>query len=117
MLAVLLSVAAVHRVSGRSGGAPLEACIALTPQHSGNPQVTPSPHIVDLSNFNITEDEDGNMTIYYTPDTLYASKFGDILNSLCVTLVILCSQSGSNWSGNVFRCVPGISVTRQNICR
>jgi len=118
VLAVLLSVAAVHRVSGRSGGAPLDACITLTPQHNGNlPQVTPSPHIVDLSDFNITEDEDGNMTIYYTPDTLYASKFGDVLNASYVTLVFFCSHSGSNWSGNVFRCVPGISVTRQNICR
>ncbi|XP_065899957.1 putative defense protein [Dysidea avara] len=73
VLAILLSVAAVHRVSSRSGGAPLDACVTLTPQHGGNlPQMTPSPHVVDLSDFNITEDEDGNLTIYYTPDTMYA---------------------------------------------
>ena len=106
-------MAAVHRVSSRSGGAPLDACVTLTPQHGGNlPQMTPSPHVVDLSDFNITEDEDGNLTIYYTPDTMYASKFGCILNTSCIAMAFLFSHSCSNWGRNVFRCVPRIPVTR-----
>jgi len=107
VLVVLLSVAAVHSVNGLSSGAPRDACVALTPQHNGNqPQITPSPHIVDLSDFNITEDEDGNITIYYTPDTMYASKFCHVLMlhplhwlSCVVTLV----ATGEGMFSDVFR--------------
>ena len=68
-------VAAVHTVSGRSGGAPSTACVTLMPQHSGNvAQVTPSPHIVNLSSFDSMFNATSNTTtLYYTPDTLYSS--------------------------------------------
>ena len=74
MSAIVLVVTA-HTVSGRSGGAPNQACITLAPQHSGNaPQVTASPHIVNLSNFDAMFNETLNTTfLYYTPDTLYSS--------------------------------------------
>ena len=75
LLATVL-VAAVHIASGRSNGAPLQACDTLTPQHNGNPpQATPSPHVVDLSDFNVTMDDGtGEMMIYYYPDTMYESE-------------------------------------------
>ena len=75
LLSAVVFVAAVHTVSGRSGGAPGSACVSLTPQHSDNlPQVTPSPHIVNLSNFDSMFNATSNTTtLYYTPDTLYTS--------------------------------------------
>jgi len=106
VLVVLLSVAAVHGVNGFSSGAPIDLCVTLTPQHRTSPQMAPSPHIVDLSDFNITEDEDGHMTIYYTPDTTYASKFCHVLMlhplhwlSCVVTLV----ATGVGMFSDIFR--------------
>ena len=73
-MSAVVFVAAVHTVSGRSGGAPASACASLTPQHTGNAQVTPSPHIVNLSNFDSMFNATSNTTtLYYTPDTLYSS--------------------------------------------
>ena len=76
LLVTVLSVAAVHIVNGLRGGAPSQACNTLTPQHNNNAaQTTPSPHVVDLSDFNVTEDDDtGEVTIYYYPDTMYESE-------------------------------------------
>ena len=75
LLSTIVFVAAVHSVSGLSGGAPLQACATLTPQHGGNlPQVTASPHIVNLSDFDSMFNETLNaMILYYIPDTLYSS--------------------------------------------
>ena len=75
LLSAIVLVAAVHTVSGLSGGAPLQACGTLTPQHGGNvPQVTTSPHIVNLSDFDSMFNETLNATLlYYIPDTLYSS--------------------------------------------
>ena len=72
---LVVAVVAVHTVSGLSSGAPLQACITLTPQHGGNvAQVTPSPHIIDLSNFGSMFNESMNATsLYYIPNTLYSS--------------------------------------------
>ena len=74
MSAVVL-VATVHTVNGRSSGAPLQACLTLMPQHgSASSQATPSPHIVNLSNFDSTFNETLNTTLfYYFPDTMYSS--------------------------------------------
>ena len=87
MLLLLLAmlVAAVHMVSGLSTGAPPPACGTLTPQHGSNAaQTTPSPHIVDLSDFNVTVDDDTmEATIYYFPDAMYASE------SYCMKMVPL----------------------------
>ena len=82
LLVTVLSVAAVHIVSGRSGGAPLPVCSTLTPQHGNNvAQNTPSPHVVDLTDFNFTMDEDtDDVTFYYLPDTMYTSESCDIFN-------------------------------------
>ena len=76
LASLILLAIAIHTVSGRSGGAPLQACVSLTPQHSGNAaQTSQSPHVVDLSDFNVTVDDDtGDVTIYYEPDTMYASE-------------------------------------------
>ena len=76
LLLVTVLVAAVHIANGVSTGAPSQACGTLTPQHSTNqPQTTPSPHIVDLSDFNVTmNDVTGGQMIYYYPDTMYQSE-------------------------------------------
>ena len=77
LLAVIVLVAAVHIVSGVPTGAPRAACMPLAPQHGSNaPQATPSPHIVDLSAFNVTFDEDTDeiVSIYYDPDVVYSSE-------------------------------------------
>lgn len=75
LLSTIVFVAVVHTVKGLSGGAPLQACGTLTPQHGGNvPQITPSPHIVNLSDFDSMFNETLNGTLlYYIPDTLYSS--------------------------------------------
>ena len=75
MLSAIVLVAAVHTVNGLPSGAPISSCAPLMPQHFGNaPQITPSPHVVDLSNFDSVYNETSNTTtLYYTPDTLYCS--------------------------------------------
>lgn len=72
-MSVVVLVAVLHAVNARSGGAPIQACVTLMPQHSGNPsQTTPSPHIVNLSGFDSMFNETLNTNFYYyTPDTLY----------------------------------------------
>ena len=56
-------VAAVHTVNGLSSGAPISACGSLMSQNLGNaPQITPSPHIVNLSNFDSMFNAISNMT-------------------------------------------------------
>ena len=77
-MSVIVLVAALHSVNARSGGAPLQACDNLMPQHSGNPsQTTPSPHIVNLTGFDSMFNETLNTTFYYyTPDTLYPGMAG-----------------------------------------
>jgi len=63
-------------VNGRSAGAPGGACINLTPDHGVAAQNTPSPHIVDLSEF-YNDSMANNMTnnsFYYYPETMYSSK-------------------------------------------
>ena len=81
---VVLVVVAVHTVSGLPGGAPLGACVPLSPSHGANvAQPPPSPHIVDLSNFDSMFNESSNTTTYYyTPTTMYSSM-------LPVTLVLM----------------------------
>ena len=76
LVTVAVLVAAVHIVSGFPGGAPLGACVSLTPSHGGNaPQNGLSPHIVNLSSFDAMFNESMNTTtLYYIPDTTYSSK-------------------------------------------
>ena len=75
LIIVVVLVAAVHIVSGFPNGAPLGACVSLTPSHGGNPQNEPSPHIVNLSSFDGMFNESMNTTtLYYIPDTTYSSK-------------------------------------------
>lgn len=85
-------------VSGLPGGAPLGACVTLMPQHNSiAPQQTPSPHVVDLSDFNVTQDDDGETVVYYMPDTLYDGRLSVIVGALYITLALLVSHSSSNW--------------------
>ena len=75
VVSLVVVVVAVHTVSGFSRGAPLQACVTLTPQH-GAAQNTPSPHIVDLSDFDSMFNESLNTTtLYYTPNTMYSSMY------------------------------------------
>lgn len=106
LLAVTVLVAAVHIVSSFPGGAPLEACVSLTPQHRSNsPQTTPSPHIVDLSDFNVTFDEDTGeiVSIYYNPDVMYTSELNCVENNsiTALTVSVIFSHSAGDRRGNV----------------
>ena len=106
LLAVTVLVAAVHIVSSLPGGAPRAACMSLAPQHGSNaPQPTLSPHIVDLSDFNVTFDEDTGeiVSIYYNPNAMYASELNCVENNsiTALTVSIIFSHSAGDRRGNV----------------
>ena len=87
LLAIVLLVAAVHNVNSLSSGAPLMACNTLTPQHNNPPQTTPSPHVVDLSDFNMTMNDDtGDVSIYYYPDTMYESELQRFMQLVAIVI-------------------------------
>ena len=68
ILAVLL--ASISSALAFPGGAPVQACINLTPNHGAMPQPPPSPYTIDLSAFVIP-----NMTsLYFMPGVTYTSK-------------------------------------------
>ena len=105
LLVVTVLVAAVHIVSSLPGGAPPMACISLMPQHGSNAQTTPSPHIVDLSDFNVTFDEDTDeiVSIYYNPGVMYASELNCVENNsiTALTVSIIFSHSEGDRRRNV----------------
>ena len=51
-------------------GAPSEACSSLTPIHGGSPQSFSLPYTLDLSTFNLYNDEN----FYYEPGNTYQCK-------------------------------------------
>ena len=119
---MIVLVAAVHIVSGVPTGAPRAACMSLAPQHGSNaPQTTLSPHIVDLSDFNVTLDEDTGeiVSIYYNPDVMYTSELNCVENNsiTALTVSIIFSHSGGDRRGNVLGYIQRLSPTRQSLCR
>ena len=75
-LVLLLFIAAaiyVSTVSGRSTGAPAQACSDLSPSqgaHGAPPQTTTVPYEIDTSVFR----DDNSGQLLYTPATTYQSK-------------------------------------------
>ena len=110
LITVVVLVAAVHIVSGLPGGAPLGACVSLTPSHGGNaPQNAPSPHIVNLSSFDAMFNESTNITtLYYIPDTMYPSKLESLASYQFLQLSVLHNSvtleaTGVGLFSNIFR--------------
>ena len=74
-LVLLLFIAAaiyVSTVSGRSSGAPAQACSDLSPSrgaHGAPPQTTTVPYEIDMSVF-----RNNSGQLLYTPATTYQSK-------------------------------------------
>ena len=108
---VILVAAALHTVSGLRSGAPLQACISLTPSHGGNAaQAGQSPHIVDLTDFDSMFNESSNTTtLYYTPNTLYSSMLPSIYPYtnepiiMHVPIVVTLVATGIGLFSDVFR--------------
>ena len=64
---VLLLCSLVLPLDARSAGAPVEACLTLTPQHSSNqPRPNPGPTMLNLNAF-----LDENDILTYTPEQVY----------------------------------------------
>ena len=68
-LVIMISASPVH---SRSGGAPVEACSDLIPQHGGNSNQTgPSPFELNVGIFEDLADPDLMATYSYKPGNSY----------------------------------------------
>ena len=89
-LVLLLFIAAtvyVSTVSGRSSGAPAQACNDLSPSQGahGAPQTTTVPYEIDMSVFR----DDNSGQLLYTPATTYHSKNNCVCTKLMMPIIKL----------------------------
>jgi len=69
LVAFLLSVV-VGGANALRTGAPAEACDTLTPQHTGSPQSSTVPYVINMDQFS-----DGDGGFWYTPGQTYTCAF------------------------------------------
>ena len=83
VLLLVIASSGFTEVQARSGGAPAEACVNLTPNHAGEPQTSPVPYSIDLAQLG-----EG-----YTPGQTYIRKESLLLYGWCFQATARCARS------------------------
>ena len=77
LLALVVVVAFLGRVMALPGGAPVQACMTLTPQHGSNtPRPNPSSNTINIEAFEVEGSSNATADYVYIPGSSYTSKRG-----------------------------------------